>query len=178
MSNDAELLILVDAKDNETGTLDKAACHDGDGILHRAFSLFIFNAVGDLLVQRRAANKRLWPGFWSNSCCSHPRAGESMDLAVQRRCQEELGFVVPLTYLYKFEYSANYEKLGAEHELCSVYTGTYLEEPRINTTEISEYRWLPRAQISGELEDNASAYTPWFKLEWQRLEQEFQTQLP
>lgn len=158
--------------------MDKGACHDGAGILHRAFSLFIFNAKGDLLLQRRADSKRLWPGYWSNSCCSHPRAGESMDIAVQRRCLEELGFVVPLTYLYKFTYSAQFEELGSERELCSVYIGTFLEEPQVNATEISEYRWLSKEQLGTELVTNPDDYTPWFKLEWQRLNDEFNQQLP
>ena len=91
VSDDAELLILVDSQDQALGHLDKAACHDGSGILHRAFSLFIFNSQGQLLLQQRAANKRLWGGYWSNSCCSHPRKAETMQQAVSRRCEQELG---------------------------------------------------------------------------------------
>ena len=89
VSSEAEELILVDGEDNETGYLSKAACHDGDGVLHRAFSLFLFDSAGRLLLQQRAATKRLWPGFWSNSCCSHPRRGESMEVATSRRLRDE-----------------------------------------------------------------------------------------
>ena len=85
VSSEAEELILVDPDDNETGYLSKAECHDGQGILHRAFSLFLFNADGELLLQQRGATKRLWPEFWSNSICSHPRRGESMQVATRRR---------------------------------------------------------------------------------------------
>ena len=117
--------MLVDTADHIVGHLDKSSCHDGEGVLHRAFSLFIFNARGELLMQRRHASKRLWPGFWSNSCCSHPRQGETMEDAVQRRCEQELGFRTPLNYLYKFEYHARFGDLGSEHELCSVYVGNF-----------------------------------------------------
>ena len=84
VSSDAEELILVDEDDTEIGFLAKAKCHDGTGILHRAFSLFLFNEAGELLLQRRSESKRLWPGYWSNTCCSHPRKGESMTIATRR----------------------------------------------------------------------------------------------
>src|SRR5579872_2001083 len=88
---DSEALILVDEADREVGHLSKAKCHDGQGVLHRAFSLLIFNDAGELLLQQRSAAKRLWPLYWSNSCCSHPRRAESMDSAIHRRLYEELG---------------------------------------------------------------------------------------
>ncbi|MFW6093307.1 MAG: isopentenyl-diphosphate Delta-isomerase, partial [Pseudomonadota bacterium] len=123
VSSENEPLILVNSDDVEVGQLDKAACHDGSGVLHRAFSLFIFNPAGELLMQRRAPGKRLWPAFWSNSCCSHPRAGEAMDEAVARRLREELSLQAALRFVYKFEYVAHYQDLGTEHELCWVYVG-------------------------------------------------------
>ena len=92
VSSDDEPLILVDSRDRELGYLDKSACHDGEGRLHRAFSVFIFNPRGDVLLQRRSRSKRLWPSHWSNSCCSHPRKGETMEQAVHRRIRQELGF--------------------------------------------------------------------------------------
>jgi len=173
VSDESERLILVDAADQVLGHLDKSACHDGEGVLHRAFSLFIFNAAGELLIQQRASSKRLWPDFWSNSCCSHPRAGETMELAVQRRCEQELGFRTPLRFLYKFEYSAQFEELGSEHELCSVYVGTFQGGPRVNTTEIKAWRWIAPAELEQELQSQPQLFTPWFKLEWQRLREEF-----
>lgn len=172
VSFDNEPLILVDSNDHETGTLDKAACHDGDGLLHRAFSLFIFNDEGQLLLQQRAAGKRLWPGFWSNSCCSHPRAGEAIDLAVTRRLEQELGMVATLNFAYKFEYQASYGAGGSEHELCSVYLGRSQSKPQRNKTEIEAYRWITRAALDKWLADAPEQFTPWFKLEWQTLQSE------
>ena len=101
---DVDSLILVDDADRELGSLTKAACHDGDGVLHRAFSLLIFNDAGELLLQQRAPTKRLWPLYWSNSCCSHPRWAESMEAATRRRLYEELGLRCPLQFLFKFQY--------------------------------------------------------------------------
>jgi isopentenyl-diphosphate delta-isomerase len=169
VSSDEEQLILVDSADREIGTLPKADCHDGAGILHRAFSLFVFNAQGALLLQQRHADKRLWPLFWSNSCCSHPRAGEEMDLAVGRRLEQELGLRATLGFLYKFEYTAHFGAAGTEHELCSVYAGTTAAEPVINTTEIADWRWITPAALDAELASSPDQFTPWFKLEWQAL---------
>ena len=173
VSDESERLILVNDQDQVTGHLDKSACHNGDGVLHRAFSLFIFNASGELLIQQRASSKRLWPDFWSNSCCSHPRAGETMELAVQRRCEQELGFRAPLRFVYKFEYRAQFQDIGSEHELCSVYVGTFQGEPRVNTTEIKNWRWVSPAVLEQQLESEPDRFTPWFKLEWRRLTEDF-----
>src|SRR5450755_3491655 len=95
---DSDALILVDEADRRLGSLSKEACHEGRGILHRAFSLLIFNGRGELLVQQRAPSKRLWPLYWSNSCCSHPRRGETMEAAIKRRLHEELGLSCPLHF--------------------------------------------------------------------------------
>ena len=178
VSDDSELLILVDSDDQAIGHLDKAACHDGAGTLHRAFSLFIFNATGALLLQRRAEGKRLWPGYWSNSCCSHPRQGESMDVAVARRCRQELGFETRLQFVYKFEYQASFGELGSEHELCSVYVGRYEGQVMPNKNEVSAHEWVAPDQIDARLQNDPDVYTPWFKLEWQRLRTDYPSLLP
>jgi isopentenyl-diphosphate Delta-isomerase len=172
VSSEQECLILVDANDREIGQLEKSACHDGNGVRHRAFSLFIFNAAGELLIQRRAAGKRLWPNYWSNSCCSHPRAGETMTEAVVRRLAQELGLTTEPEFVYKFEYTATFGTLGAEHELCSVFLGSAQAEPVINTTEIGAWRWIAADDLDRELDGNEGAFTPWFKLEWARLRSE------
>ena len=177
VSSEAEMLILVDAEDAQIGTLDKAACHDGDGVLHRAFSLFVFNAAGETLLQRRHADKRLWPGYWSNGCCSHPRLGETLNAAVVRRAEEELGLAVTPEFLFKFRYQAAYADLGAEHELCSVFIGRSDQTPEVNATEIAEWRWLPPADLDREIETAPSAFTPWLRLEWRRLREEFSAAL-
>ena len=93
-----DALILVDSADRDVGRLSKARCHEGNGILHRAFSLLIFDGNGDLLIQQRAPGKRLWPLYWSNSCCSHPRSGETMEEATQRRLHEELGISCQIAF--------------------------------------------------------------------------------
>lgn len=178
VSSESEQLILVDGQDNAIGSLSKSECHDGDGVLHRAFSVFIFNSIGELLIQQRAADKRLWPSYWSNSCCSHPRVGESMDVATERRCQEELGISTALTFVYKFEYQVNYQTLGAENELCSVYVGTYTGPLDINRSEVSDYRWVSMGELSHDLNARPEQYTPWFAMEWQRLQNDFRDYLP
>ncbi len=116
-------LILVDASDRETGFLSKEECHQGAGRLHRAFSVFLFNRRGELLLQQRSAAKPLWPLYWSNTCCSHPRQGETVEAAARRRLAEELALSAELRFLYKFEYRAEYQQIGTEHELCWVFAG-------------------------------------------------------
>ena len=173
VSFESEELILVNENDEEVGHLDKSSCHDGDGVLHRAFSLFIFNARGELLLQQRSGEKRLWPRSWSNSCCSHPRRGESMEQAVHRRLQQELGFDAKLEYLYKFQYSAQYESTGSERELCWVYVGRTDAEPVVNRTEIEAWRFVSIEALDAELDASPDRFTPWFKMEWQRITKEF-----
>jgi isopentenyl-diphosphate Delta-isomerase len=164
---DSEALILVDEWDREVGHLSKALCHAGRGILHRAFSLFIFNEAGELLVQQRASSKRLWPLYWSNSVCSHPRRSEPMENAIHRRLHEELGIRCPLRYLFKFQYHAEYGAAGSEHELCSVYFGRYSGLLRVNRDEIESWRWIAPHALEEEMAGGAaSQFTPWFKLEW------------
>lgn len=173
VSSDSEELILVDEHDNELGFLSKQQCHDGDGILHRAFSLFVFNAMGELLLQKRSADKRLWPLFWSNSCCSHPRKGESMDVATRRRLQEELDVQADLEFVYKFSYRAQFGEHGSENELCSVYLGRTDQTYSANANEIAEARFISIDALSNELRTNPEEFTPWFKMEWERLSGEF-----
>ena len=169
VSSESEELILVDESDNQLGFLNKRKCHDGEGILHRAFSLFVFNAGGELLLQKRSAEKRLWPLFWSNSCCSHPRKGESMEVATRRRLREELGIDASLEFVYKFSYRAQFGECGSENELCSVYLGKTGQAYSANENEIAEARYVSRAALNRELRTNPEEFTPWFKMEWERL---------
>ena len=177
VSSDSEELILVDERDNELGFLSKQQCHDGDGILHRAFSLFVFNAMGELLLQKRSGDKRLWPLFWSNSCCSHPRKGESMEVAIRRRLQEELDIHADLEFVYKFSYRAQFGEHGSENELCSVYLGRTDQTYSANANEIAEARFVSIDVLSNELQTNPEEFTPWFKMEWERLSGEFAAML-
>ncbi len=169
VSFDDEPLILVDERDNEIGYRSKGDCHQGHGILHRAFSIFLFDQRGRVLLQQRAAGKPLWPLYWSNSCCSHPRRGETLEQALHRRLHEELGLDAELEFAYKFIYQADFGDKGAEHELCHVYIGAASGEIRIHPDEIADWRWAPLEQVTEELEQNSERYTPWFKLEWKAL---------
>ncbi len=167
---ESEPLILVDDADREIGHLDRANCHAGSGILHRAFSLLIFNGNGEVLLQQRAAAKRLWPLYWSNSCCSHPRRAESMEIAIHRRLSEELGIDCPLQFLFKFQYQAQFDAAAAERELCSVYIGRCNGRVTVDPSEIHAWRWVDTATLQAEMAAPAAArFTPWFRLEWERV---------
>jgi isopentenyl-diphosphate Delta-isomerase len=166
---DSESLILVDEADREVGHMSKTLCHQGRGVLHRAFSLLIFNGDGELLLQQRAPSKRLWPRYWSNSCCSHPRRSETMETAIHRRLYEELGLRCPLTFLFKFRYQAQFDAAGAEHELCSVFIGRCTDRVRINRDEIQAWRWISPQALQSEMSGRAVSFTPWFLLEWERI---------
>jgi isopentenyl-diphosphate delta-isomerase len=168
-----ERLILVDPDDNILGYETKAKCHQGKGILHRAFSLFIFNRDKQLLVQKRSALKPLWPLFWSNSVCSHPRQDEMDIEAAHRRLKEEIGIDAPLQFLFKFQYQASFKDIGSEHELCSVYIGKTAASIQANPEEIAQWRWLDLEELDREIRARPERYSPWFKLEWQRIKADF-----
>lgn len=173
VSFDDEKLILVDKDDNVLGYKDKVECHKGDGILHRAFSIFIFNSKNELLLQKRSDKKLLWPLYWSNSCCSHPRQGEDYETSTHRRLKEELGIDTNLKYLFKFQYQANFQNIGSENELCSVYFGKSDVQIIVNENEIAEWKFVNIAQMENEMETNPEHFTPWFKMEWERIKMDF-----
>ncbi len=173
VSFDDELLILVDDNDTVLGYKSKADCHEGKGILHRAFSIFIFDDHGRLILQQRSKQKLLWPLYWSNSCCSHPRKGETLDIATQRRLYEELGIKTDLKYLYSFQYQAKYQKFGSENELCSVLIGRSDSPPHTNKNEIADWKYISPDDLATDLNKNPQNYTPWFKLEWQKISAEY-----
>lgn len=162
-------LILVDASDRETGFLSKEECHQGAGRLHRAFSVFLFNRRGELLLQQRSAAKPLWPLYWSNTCCSHPRQGETVEAAARRRLAEELALSAELRFLYKFEYRAEYQQIGTEHELCWVFAGVAAGEPRADAAEIAAWRYVAPASLTAAMAARPEQYTPWLRLEWPQV---------
>jgi len=175
VSFDDEPLILVDREDRVIGYETKVNAHQGDGRLHRAFSIFLFSDDDQVLLQQRGGDKPLWPLFWSNSCCSHPRRGEELEQATHRRLREELAIDAELHFLYKFEYHAGFGARGAEHELCSVYVGK-VETPvavDVNPSEIADWRWIPCAEADRLIVEEPERITPWFVLEWQRLRTEY-----
>ncbi len=173
VSSDAEELILVDENDTEIGFLSKTKCHDGTGMLHRAFSLFLFNEAGELLLQQRSESKRLWPGYWSNTCCSHPRKGESIAIAIRRRLRDELNIETPLEFVYKFSYQAEFGSTGSENELCHVYLGRTNDVMAPNEHEISAIRFIAADSLLREFESMPEQFTPWFKMEWLALTEEY-----
>lgn len=173
VSFDDEKLILVDENDNIVGYENKDICHNGEGILHRAFSIFIFNKKNELLLQQRHDDKRLWGAFWSNTCCSHPRKGETYAQATVRRLEEELGLQAKMQYLFRFQYQAKFEDKGSENELCSVYVGRSGQVPKVNETEIMAWKYISIPDLNRELMLNPNQYTPWFKMEWERITHEY-----
>jgi len=177
VSFDDEKLILVDKYDNVVGYKSKSECHENDGILHRAFSIFIFNDKNQLVLQKRSSQKQLWPLYWSNSCCSHPRKGEDYETAVHRRLKEELGIDTDLNYLYKFVYQVPFKDIGSEHELCSVYIGRSNDQIVVNKNEIAEWRFVDLTAMESEMKEYPEKFTPWFKMEWERIKKDFSKEI-
>jgi isopentenyl-diphosphate delta-isomerase len=169
VSFDDEPLVLVNDADEEIGFASKGRCHDGEGLLHRAFSVFLFSSEGEVLLQQRSIQKRLWPGAWSNACCSHPRRGETLVGALHRRLREELSLETPVRFLFKLRYHARYETSGAEHEICHVYAGLFTREPAVNANEIAATTIVTATALDGDVAAHPDRYTPWLKLEWTRL---------
>ena len=177
VSSESEELILVDAEDNEVGFRSKADCHDGPGVMHRAFSLFLFNGDGKLLLQQRSVQKRLWPGYWSNTCCSHPRRGETLPIAALRRLHDELNTAANLEYVYRFCYQAKFGEVGSENELCHVYLGKIDGDVQPNDSEIESVRFISATSLDNELHEHPQRFTPWFIKEWQALKESYAGQL-
>ena len=168
----SEELVLVDGEDRETGYALKADAHRGDGQRHRAFSVFLFDERQRLLVHRRSEHKPLWPGFWTNSCCSHPRRGEALDDAVVRRLGEELSCRTDMPqHVFRFEYHARFGTVGSEHELCHVYLARLAPGSTVqaHALEIAELRWMSCEAVDDLMRGHAAALTPWFCQEWELL---------
>jgi isopentenyl-diphosphate delta-isomerase len=172
-SAEKDLLILVDDSDQIIGYESKTICHLGKGLLHRAFSIFIFNSHNELLLQQRSAEKMLWPLYWSNSVCSHPRKDETILNAAHRRLREEASLVADLQFVYKFSYHAPYLDIGSENELCSVFLGRSEHDPGCDPCEIADFRWVSFEDLSDQIAKNPDIYTPWFKLEIQELSKNY-----
>lgn len=171
VSFDDERLILVDTNDVVIGYETKRHAHRGFGLLHRAFSIFLISPTHGVLMQRRAADKPLWPLYWSTSCCSHPRKGEGYSSAAQRRLDEELGLVVELRSLFQLRYWAGFEDIGAERESCRVLIGQVADASsvRANASEIADWIWIEPDALDHWASRQPKQFTPWFRLQWQRL---------
>lgn len=164
-----ESLILVDEHDREIGFASKQRCHEGQGLLHRAFSVFLFDRDGRVLLQQRAASKLLWPGYWANSCCSHPRRGETVAGAAERRLAEELGVQAELAPLFSFTYRAQYRNVGSEYELCWVLAGRLEGQPDPNPAEVAAVSFATADELTADLAARPELFTPWLHLEWPRV---------
>ena len=170
-------LILVDSHNACIGHSKKLTCHLNEGILHRAFSVLLFNTHGELLLQKRSQKKMLWPGYWSNSCCSHPVKGENIISAAQRRTIEELGLKTSLSPIYEFQYHAKYLDIGAEHEFCSVLVGISDQEPKACPEEASELCYIGVEKLDNRIKNEPEQFTPWFTMEWQTLRSRYWSQI-
>ena len=158
-----EEVILVDVNDTPVGTMPKMEAHE-KAVLHRAFSVFILNKEGQLMLQQRALHKYHSPGLWTNTCCSHQRVGESNLEAGARRLAEEMGFNTPLEELFSFIYKAPFDNGLTEHELDHVLLGYYQDVPRINKDEVAHWKWMDLDQVAMEIKSVPENYTAWFKI--------------
>ncbi|MDI6721273.1 MAG: isopentenyl-diphosphate Delta-isomerase [Candidatus Aenigmarchaeota archaeon] len=170
-----ELLILVDSKDKEIGYREKEECHKNPVPLHRAFSVFIFNKKGQLLIQKRNKDKKTWGGVWSNTCCSHPRKNEDVLEAAERRLKEELGFATDLRYMFRFEYDAVWNKIWGEHELDHVFVGEYDGKIIPNKDEVEDWKFANIIELKKEMNLHPEKYTPWFRVCLNRVLKDFTT---
>lgn len=161
-------VVLVDKNDHAIGIMEKMAAHE-QGLLHRAFSVFVFNDKGELLLQQRAANKYHGAGLWTNTCCSHPQQEEDICMAATERLHFEMGLKCDLEMIYSFIYHEKVENNLTEHELDYVLIGYSNENPVINKDEVQDYRWLNIDHILQNIKDNPSEYTVWFKLAFLEL---------
>lgn len=159
-----EHVVLVDNNDKEIGSVEKTIAHVHPTQRHRAFSIFILNDDDQLLIQKRGSQKHTWPGFWSNSCCSHPGPKETTLFAAQRRLEEELGFTCDLEFLFKFEYEANYNQDWGEHELDHVFVGYYNGLVRPHPIEVDDFKFVNLDGLALDMAMNADLYTPWFRI--------------
>ena len=158
-----ENVILVDEKDNQVGLMPKLEAHQ-KGLLHRAFSVFIFNSDYKLLLQKRASSKYHSGGLWTNTCCSHPRDGEDIIDAANRRLNEEMGIKTSLRKVFDFIYTAELDNNLIENEFDHVFYGVYDTDPILNKEEAEDYKWIEMETLKNDIEYNTDQYTVWFKI--------------
>lgn len=163
-----EQVILVDENDSVQGTMEKMEAHE-KGILHRAFSIFIFNAKGDMLLQQRSLNKYHSGGLWTNACCSHPREGEATDAAAVRRLQEEMRFYTPLNKVFDFVYRSTVANGLTEHEFDHVYVGYHEGDINPDPLEVAGYQYLEMDKIGVMLQTQPELFTAWFHIAFPKI---------
>ena len=158
-----EKVILVDKNDNQVGLMPKLEAHE-KGVLHRAFSIFIFNSNYELLLQKRASSKYHSGGLWTNTCCSHPREGENILDAANRRLDEEMGIKTSLRKVYDFIYKAELDNQLTEHEFDHVFYGVFDNDPILNKDEAEDFKWVDMETLNNDIIKNEDNYTVWFKI--------------
>ena len=168
-----ELVILVNEKDEQIGLMPKMEAHE-KALLHRAFSVFVFNDKDELLLQQRALSKYHSPGLWTNTCCSHQRAGESSVEAGTRRLKEEMGFTTDLRESISFIYKAPFDNGLTEHEFDHILIGTYNNDPDINKEEVVAWKWMKPDDIKEDIKIHPEHYTEWFKIIFDKFYQHLQ----
>ncbi|OZV67492.1 isopentenyl-diphosphate Delta-isomerase [Winogradskyella aurantia] len=163
-----EQVILVDENDTPLGLMPKMEAHE-KALLHRAFSVFVFNDKNELMLQQRALHKYHSPGLWTNTCCSHQREGESNIQAGMRRLQEEMGFVTDLEESMSFIYKAPFDNGLTEHEYDHIMIGYYNESPNINKDEVADWKWMNLEDVKADMALNQDHYTAWFKIIFEKF---------
>ncbi|KAB1068252.1 isopentenyl-diphosphate Delta-isomerase [Tamlana haliotis] len=158
-----EEVILVNEKDEQIGLMPKMEAHE-KALLHRAFSVFVFNDKNELMLQQRALGKYHTPGLWTNTCCSHQRDGESNLEAGKRRLQEEMGFVTELEESISFIYKAPFDNGLTEHEYDHILLGKYNDTPNINPDEVESWKWMSLEAVKEDIAAQPEIYTAWFKV--------------
>ena len=164
-----EQVILVNENDEPIGSMEKIEAHE-KALLHRAFSVFILNDKNEVMLQQRAASKYHSPLLWTNTCCSHQRAGETNIAAGKRRLLEEMGFQVDLKELFSFIYNAPFDNGLTEHELDHVMIGYSNQEPNVNKEEVEDWKWMSMEAIKHDMKDHPENYTAWFKIIFEKFD--------
>lgn len=165
-----EEVILVNQENEQIGTMPKMEAHE-KALLHRAFSVFILNDAGEMMLQQRAASKYHSPLLWTNTCCSHQRVGETNIEAGRRRLQEEMGFVTELKELFSFIYKAPFDNGLTEHEFDFVMIGSFNAEPLINPEEVENWKWMSPKMVKEDIAKSSEEYTVWFKIIFEKFYQ-------
>lgn len=167
-----EKVILVNSRDESIGEMEKLEAHE-KGLLHRAFSVILFNNKGEMLLQKRADGKYHSAGLWTNTCCSHPRPGEKAEEAAKRRLKEEMDIEAAPEFLYKFIYKTKLDHGLIEHEYDYVFVGTYDGEPTPNPSEVSDWKYVPLETLNKDIANNPHDYTVWFRIIMENLDKHY-----
>jgi len=161
-----EQILVVNENDEIVGLDSKENCHSGNGILHRAITIFIINNKNEILLCKRSTSKKLWPNFWDTSCSTHIRQDETHEQAGERRLKEELGFSCELKFISKFKYQAKFQNIGSEKEICTLLIGNYKGDINPNPNEVLNYKWVSVEQLKNEIND--TDISPWLKIAFEK----------